>query len=251
MSDPLHPSPAPAGAPSFLDLGERLRQHGQLEAAATVTMNGLRQWPTLAAGHDLLGRIEADRGDDRAAAEAWGAALACEPGHLGALKGLAFLAFRSHDFAAAERHLELAVARAPHDAALLGALDRVRSRRPAAPADEPVRLDDPTSGLLLCDADGMRLSGGVGPDASAHAADAAAAETAGLLREAVRTARLLGLGGVKHLVVESADARLAVVPVAPGAALLAVRNATTPIGRLLATAQRAAGVATQWLEGLQ
>lgn len=251
MSDPLHPSPAPAGAPSFLDLGERLRQHGQLEAAATVTMNGLRQWPTLAAGHDLLGRIEADRGDDRAAAEAWGAALACEPGHLGALKGLAFLAFRSHDFAAAERHLELAVARAPHDAALLGALDRVRSRRPAAPADEPVHLDDPTSGLLLCDADGMRLSGGVGPDASAHAADAAAAETAGLLREAVRTARLLGLGGVKHLLVESADARLAVVPVAPGAALLAVRNATTPIGRLLATAQRAAGVATQWLAGLQ
>lgn len=248
MTDPRHPSPARDAVPSFLDLGERLRQHGQLDAAATVATNGLRQWPTLAAGHDLLGRIEADRGDDRAAAEAWGAALACEPGHLGALKGLAFLAFRRHDFAAAERHLELAVARAPHDATLLGALDRVRSRRPA---DEPVDLDDPASGLLLCDADGMRLSGGVGAEAGGQVADAAAAETTGLLREAVRSARFLRLGTVRHLVVESADARLAVLPVPPGAALLAVRGASTPVGRLLATAQRAAGMATQFLAGLQ
>lgn len=237
--------------PAFLDLGERLRQRGQLEAAATVTVVGLGHYPTLAAGHDLLGRIRADQGNDAAAEEAWRAAIACEAAHVGALKGLAFLAFRAHDFAAAERHLETAVARAPHDASLLAALDRVRAARPSAPVDESLRLDDPASGMLLCDADGMRLSGGLGQDRTAAAADAAAAETTGLLREAVRSARLLGLGGVKHLVVETADARLAVVPVRPGAALLAVRGITTPVGRLVATAQRSAAVAERWIEGLQ
>jgi predicted regulator of Ras-like GTPase activity (Roadblock/LC7/MglB family) len=238
-------------APAFLDLGERLRQRGQLEAAATVTVVGLGHYPTLAAGHDLLGRIRADQGNDAAAEEAWRAALACEPAHVGALKGLAFLAFRAHDFAAAERHLEMAVARTPHDGALLAALDRVRAARPNAPVDAALRLDDPTSGLLLCDADGMRLSGGLGSDRSAPAADAAAAETTGLLREAVRSARLLGLGSVKHLVVESADVRLVVHPVRPGAALLAVRETATPVGRLVATAQRAAAAAERWIEGLQ
>jgi predicted regulator of Ras-like GTPase activity (Roadblock/LC7/MglB family) len=134
---------------------------------------------------------------------------------------------------------------------LLAALDRVRAARPSAPVDESLRLDDPASGMLLCDADGMRVSGGLGQDRTAAAADAAAAETTGLLREAVRSARLLGLGGVKHLVVETADARLAVVPVRPGAALLAVRGITTPVGRLVATAQRSAAVAERWIEGLQ
>jgi len=222
-----------------------------LEAAATVTTAGLGQHPTAAAAHDLLGRIRADQGDDAAAERAWRTALACAPGHLGALKGLAFLAFRARNLPAAERFLETAVARAPHDAALLGALDRVRGARPAGPLEEPLRLDDPASGLLLCDADGMRLSGALGIGQSAESADSAAAEATGLLREASRSARLLGLGGVRHLVVESSDVRLAVMAVPPGAALVARRPATTPIGRLVATAQRAAVLAERWIEGVR
>lgn len=97
----------------------------------------------------------------------------------------------------------------------------------------------------------MRLSGGLGPGASPEAADAAAAETTGLFREATRTARLLGLGTVRHLVVESADVRLAMVAVTPQATLLACRPITTPVGRLVAIAQRAAGGAERWLSGLQ
>jgi predicted regulator of Ras-like GTPase activity (Roadblock/LC7/MglB family) len=228
-----------------------LRRRGQLEAAATVTVAGLGQHPTAAAAHDLLGRIRADQGDDAAAESAWRTALACEPGHLGALKGLAFLAFRARDLPAAERYLETAVARAPHDAALLGALDRVRGAHPAAAGGESLRLDDPASALLLCDADGMRLIGALGVDHTEGAADAAAAEATGLLREATRSARLLGLGTVRHLVVESSDVRLAVVAVAPGAALVARRPPTTPIGRLLATAQRAATLAERWIEGVR
>jgi predicted regulator of Ras-like GTPase activity (Roadblock/LC7/MglB family) len=237
--------------PAYLVLGERLRQRGQLPAAATVALEGLSADPTLAAGHDLLGRIRADQGDDAAAAVSWRAALSCEPGHLGALKGLAFLAFRASDFATAERHLESAVHRAPHDASLLAALDRVRTVRPATPSDDALGFDDPANGLLLADADGMRLSGGLGSEAPGPAADAAAAEAGGLLREASRSARLLGLGAVKHLVVESADARFAVVPVRPDAALLAYRTPTTPTGRLVAMAQRAASAAERWLEAMR
>lgn len=236
---------------AFLDLGERLRQRGQLEAAATVTMVGLGHHPALPAAHDLLGRIRADQGDDAAAAASWRTALACAPGHLGALKGLAYLAFRSHDLPAAERHLETAVAGAPHDASLLAALDRVRGGRPVATTEDPPRFDDPASGLLLCDADGMRLSGGLGPGASPAAADAAAAETTGLFREATRTARLLGLGAVRHLMIETPDARLAIVAVTPEATLLACRPITTPVGRLVAIAQRAASAAERWLSGLR
>lgn len=251
MTDQPTRSDHDAAALAFLDLGERLRQRGQLDAAATVTMAGLGHHPALPAAHDLLGRIRADQGDDAAAAESWRTTLACAPGHLGALKGLAFLAFRAHDLAAAERHLETAVARAPHDASLLAALDRVRSGRPAAASDDSPRFDDPGSGLLLCDADGMRLSGGLGPGASPDAADAAAAETTGLFREATRTARLLGLGAVRHLVIEGAELRLAIVAVAPQATLLACRPITTPVGRLVAIAQRAAAAAERWLLGLQ
>ncbi len=177
----------------------------------------------------------------------WRAALGCEPGHLGALKGLAFLAFRARDYATAERHLESASHRAPHDASLLTALDRVRAVRPSV-HDEAREFDDPANGLLLADADGMRLRGGLGQDAPGAASDAAAAEAGGLLREATRNARLLGLGTVKHLVIESTDARFVVCPVRPDAALMAYRTPSTPTGRLVAMAQRAAGAAEKWLE---
>lgn len=233
---------------AFLELGERLRQRGQLEAAATVASAGLAHYPSLADAHDLRGRILADQGQDAGAIAAWHAALECDAGHVGALKGLAFVAFRSRDFATAERYLGLAVGETPHDASLLAALDRVRATQPAATPDVVPALADLSSGLLLFDAQGMRLTGGVGPGTSEDMADAASAEGAGLAREATRVTRLLGLGEWQYLLVEGAEFRIAVLPVTDEATLLVSRPGTTPAGRLLAMAMRAGLAARQWLE---
>jgi protein O-GlcNAc transferase len=241
------PSSRPQGL-AFLELGERLRQRGQYEAAATVANAGLAHYPALADAHDLLGRIRADQGQDASAISAWRAALECDPGHVGALKGLAFVAFRGRDFATAERYLEQAAREAPHDTTLLAALDKVRLARPASAPETAPPLSDLESGLLLFDAQGMRLTGGVGPGGSAERADAAAAEGAGLAREAARVTRLLGLGDWQHVLVEGAEFRLAALPVTAEATLLVTRPGTTPAGRLMATATRAGLAARDWLE---
>lgn len=246
-----------AGAPAspiqglaFLELGERLRQRGQLAAAATVALAGLAHYPAVADAHDLLGRIRADQGNDAGAIAAWHAALECDPDHVGARKGLAFVAFRARDFAMAERHLEAAATQSPHDATILAALDRVRAV-PRESVDESIRIADPASGVLLFDMQGMRLAGSSDEGGDALLADAASAEGAGLVREAHRTARLLGLGAVHHLVLETATARVAVLPIGDAAGLLLHRGAATPLGRLLALGTRAAHAAREWLERMQ
>jgi predicted regulator of Ras-like GTPase activity (Roadblock/LC7/MglB family) len=235
---------------AFLELGERLRQRDQLAAAATVALAGLGHYPAVADAHDLLARIRADQGQDAEAIGAWRAALECDPDHVGARKGLAFIAFRARDFALAEQHLEAAAMRAPHDAAILAALDRVRSV-PRQATDDAVRLADPASGVLLFDMQGMRLAGGVAESGDGSVADAVCAEGAGLAREAARAARLLGLGAVRHLIFETADARVAMIPVRDDAALLLHRSAATPLGRLLALGERAAHAAGEWLERMR
>src|ERR1019366_3230674 len=107
----------------------------------------------------------------------------------GARKGLAFVAFRARDFALAERYLEAAAMRAPHDATILAALDRVRSV-PHESTDEVVHFVDPASGVLLFDMQGMRLAGGVSEPGDATVADAVSAEAAGLARAAPAAPRL-------------------------------------------------------------
>ena len=211
-----------------------------------MALAGLGHYPAVADAHDLLARIRADQGDDPAAVAAWHAALECDPTHVGARKGLAFVAFRSRDFATAERQLELAALHAPHDASVMAALDRVRSVQPSAMAEAP-GLSDPASGLLLFDLQGMRLAGTISESADEVHADAVAAEGAGLAREAARVTRLLRLGAVRHVVIETGTARIAMIPVADDAGLLLQRGAGIPIGRLLALAARSAHAAGEWL----
>lgn len=243
MSDPLQPAIGHA----FLELGERLRQRGQLDAALSVALAGAARHPVLAEAHDLVGRIRADQGDDEGARSAWSAALECDAACVGALKGLAFLAFRRRDLGEAEQRLEMASAVSPNDASLLAALDRVRATRPVR-TDDPVQFDDPAAGLLLLDSQGLRLAGGIGPGHDDAAGDAAAAVAAGAAREAARTARMLGLGAWRHLLIEGDTARSALVPIDPHGALLVHRPIAAPAGRVLALAGRAASAARVWLE---
>jgi len=230
----------------FLELGERLRQRGQLAAAATVCLNGLTRAPTVAAAHDLLGRIRADQGDDAAAITAWRAALECDPEHVGARKGLAFVAFRAHDLSAAERQLESAAALAPHDASVLAALDRIRALRVSTPEPAPA-LGAPGSDMLLFDLHGLRLAGGIDLAADADRADLVSAESAGLMKEALRASRLLELGALQYLVIEAPDARTALAMIEDDAALLVRRSGATPLGRLLALVARAVPAARTML----
>jgi len=47
----------------FMSLAEALRRRGQLEAALTVAKRGQSRYPEVADAHDLVARIESDRGN--------------------------------------------------------------------------------------------------------------------------------------------------------------------------------------------
>lgn len=231
---------------AFLDLGERLRTRGQLDAALSVAQAGVGRYPTLAAAHELIGRIRSDQGDDDGARASWLVALECDRRTLGALKGLAFLAFRHQDFAEAERRLEAAAAEAPHDVSILAALDRVRLSRPAI-SEECVSFEDPAVAVLLFDHQGLHLAGALADRHPSAQADIASAAAVGVLREAERATTLLDLGTLRHLLIEGGGRRLAVAPVEDAGGVLLSRPLTTPAGRVVALADRAVATARAWL----
>ncbi|MDZ4259012.1 MAG: tetratricopeptide repeat protein [Gemmatimonadales bacterium] len=246
MTEIPPPLTGPAPQLAFLDLGERLRRRGQLDAALSVVQAGVAHYPTLPEAHDLLARIAADLGDHSGAIAAWQATLECSPGHVGALKGLAYVAFRQGDIATAQDRLEAAAALAPHDAAILGALDRVRVARPATLVEPLPTLGANDARMVLADTQGMRIVGRIG-DGQDATADRAAAEASGLVREATRTTRLLGLGDWQEIIVEGPAARAIILPVEETALLLVQRPLTTPVGRLRSLASRGVAAARTWL----
>lgn len=224
-----------------------MRVRGQLDAALSVAEAGVGRFPTAAAAHDLVGRIRADQGDDAAARSAWLAALECDPHCVGALKGLAFLAFRSRDYAEAERRLETAVQQAPHDVTILAALDRVRATHPLI-NDDQIHFEDPTTAVLLFDEHGLHLAGTIALDSDDDPTELVAAEAIGVVREAERMARLLALGTVEHLLVDGSESRVVVAPVAGGGGVVMRRPLAAPTGRVVALADRAVVAAERWLE---
>ncbi len=254
----------------FLDLAEALRVRGQPEPAAKVARTGLARYPELADAHDVLARILADLDDVAGARAAWERALALAPGHAGASKGLAFLLFRAGDPRGALPYLEAAQAAAPHDAGIPAALARVRAllevaegltavEAPAAAGPQPPSRADGEAfealasreAVLLFDAQGQRLAGGMRDPAGRDVGDAVAAHLAGVSREAARTARLLDLGAWQGVAAESRDGHLLLVPPAPDAVLLVARDPSVPVGRLVLEAEQAARGARAWLERLR
>ncbi len=244
----------------FLELGEALRLRGQLAAGYKVARMGTNRYPELSAGHDLLARIQADQGDRHAAAESWRRVLELSPGHSGANKGLAFLAFRAGDSAAALPHLEAALAAAPDDEGLRAAVSRVRAaldhareRADAAsitalPGTESFEPFETARGVVLLDAQGLRLAGELAAPDGTPVADAVAAHLQGVSREASRAARLLGLGAWQSVSAEALDGHLVVLPPTPSTVLLLVRDPRVPVGRLALLAEQAARAARVWLE---
>jgi len=262
---------------AFLELGEALRQRGQLEAAYKVARGGQNRYPGLADAHDLIARILSDQGDLAGAFDAWSDALRLDPLRTSALKGIAFLYYRAGDLLAAVEHLERAAESDPDDESIPRALARIRSearrsapgpRPPDAsePAPPPSELvpEEPTNGagsespfgaleegehgLLLVDSNGLRLGGTLTTSAEGEMGDRVAAQLAGLSREAARATRLLGLGAWHSISVETPEGQLVLSAPTAETVLLAVRDRSLPMARVGLLAERAARAARSWLE---
>lgn len=240
-------------------MGEALRLSGQLELASQVAIAGLEIHPELADAHDLYARVLVDAGNLKQAEEAWNAALVRDERHGGAHKGLGFLCYRRGEIDGALDHLELALAADPTDARVVQALRTVR----AAPA--PDRLETATGpdaraavfaglegadyGLLLADARGRVLGGGLKNAALRDVTDEVAAHLAGVSMEAERTTRLLELGSWMWIIAEGPGGNMYLTQPAAGSLLLLVRDRSVPSGRLAMLAEKATAMARDWLEG--
>jgi len=266
---------------AFLELAEALRRRGQFEAASKVARAGLSRYPGLADAHDLMARVMSDQGDLAGAFDAWSSALQLDPMRTSALKGIAFLYFRAGDGAAAMDHLQRALEVDPDDPTVPQAIARLGEelRREAAGQGTPLSgtpisgsapasptgdaalaahgarapgvfdsLDDGERGLLLVDANGLRVGGRLQGRDGADAGDRVAAQLAGLSREAARATRLLGLGVWQSIAIESPDGHLVLAQPTPDTVLLAAREPSLPIGRVGLLAERAARAARAWLE---
>jgi len=119
-----------------------------------------------------------------------------------------------------------------------------------SPADEAVftGLDGGADGLLLLDANGLRLGGGLRDPDGRDVADEVAALLAGVSKEAARTARLLSLGEWSGLAVECGDGNLFLSAPTDSTLLLTVRGLDVPMGRVARFADRASAAARVWLE---
>lgn len=243
----------------FVRLAEALRRKGQLEAALTVAGRGALRYRQSADAHDLLARIHADQGNGDAAFDAWMVVLKLAPDHLGAHKGLAFVAYRSGDLARAVRHLGRALELAPDDTSLAGAIERLRTMMlPPSPAVETPPPDGPAgrttaeaTPTLLFDQQGRVLRGSLSRLDGTDASDAVAASLAGLSREADRAASLLELGSWHAIAIESGAFNYELRSPTPETLLVVMRGREVPAGRLARIADRAVDDARRWVEALQ
>lgn len=256
LTEELARDPASLG---FLRLGEALRLQGQLDAAARVTLAGLEHHPDRADALDLYARIQADAGDQEGARQTWERAVTVAPRHVGALKGLAYLAYRDRDYDAALDMLETALSEDPADQTVVLALQTVRAA--AARQDAELRLrtgadifagiEGGRDALLLVDARGLVLGGVLRDQRGLAVSDEVAAYVAGAGQEAERAARVLDLGPWRSLEVEATDGHLHLSVPAPEAVLVVRREKAVPAGRVTLLARRAAAAARAWLEGQQ
>ena len=123
LSDELASDP---GSLAFIALADALRRSGQLDQALRVALRGLERHAYRFDAHDVLARVYLDRGELARAADEWETTLQLSDGHLPALKGLGYLAYRRGDLRRAERCLRTASEIDASDAGTITALARIR-----------------------------------------------------------------------------------------------------------------------------
>jgi tetratricopeptide (TPR) repeat protein len=240
---------------AFLELAEALRRRGRLDEALDVARVGLDRHPDRDEARDLCARILADQGNVVQARIVWAALRDRNPRHIGALKGLAYIAFRAGDLDEALELLENALAVDPTDDSVVRALQTVRQAVEELEADTFERAADRImsglggleQGVLLVDARGRVLGGRIEGTERRNVTDVVAAHLAGAAQEADRTARLLGLGGWTWAVAEGEAGNTYLTPPTDDTLLLIVRDTTVPPGRLALLARDAGDAARAWL----
>lgn len=250
LSDALASDPASL---AFVPLADALRRGGQADVALRVALRGLERHAYHADAHDVAARVYADLGDRDRAKDEWEMALQLSAGHVGAMRGLGFLAFQRGDVGVAERYLRDAAERAPHDNGIRGALERLRALRPAQPAEAvaPPRgsyaIAEPL-GELLIDSAGLILAGelrnGSGVDVSAGVG----AELSGVRAEAERALGRLGLGVWRALTIDAATATVGLSPAPNDSVTLVAAAPQTAAGLFRRHLQRARQRAMRFFE---
>lgn len=251
LSDALASDPASL---VFVPLADALRRGGQPDVALRVVLRGLERHAYHADAHDVAARVYADLGDRDRAKDEWEMALQLSGGHVGAMRGLGFLAFQRGDVRVAERYLRDAAARAPQDSGIRNALERLRAQRQAEPAEPVVAAPRGTYavaeplGELLVDGAGLVLAGelhdGNGVDVSASVG----AELSGVRAEAERALGRLGLGGWRALTIDAATATVGLAPAPNDAVTLIAAAPQTAAGLFRRHLQRARQRAVRFFE---
>lgn len=250
----------------FLPLAETLRRQGQVDMARKVAMRGLERHPHNPEAHDLLARINADRGDLAAAFSEWDMVRQLVPGHVGALKGMAFVRFQQGEHAEAERLLMQAQSRMGGED-MSGAIATVRRSSMAMPAlvVEPSLPADPhllfadllaaNQTAMLLDHEGLVLAGAYYASDGRDVGQEVGASLSGVSDEAFRATRHLEIGAWRSIVFETEAAVVALAPapahrsLSTGALIVLAAAPETPLGLLRRMLDKCIGRVSAWLSG--
>jgi tetratricopeptide (TPR) repeat protein len=253
----------------FLQLGEALRRQGQLEVALKIAMRGLERHPQNADAHDLVARIAVARRDLPRAAEEWQIVLRIAPGHVGAMKGLGFVAYQEGRMEDAERLLEAAKSHGGSNVA--NALAAVRRSSGGVRADsiDPATaeagpqgssdttpdtvfsdlLRDATQQALLLDGNGYVMAGVYRDAEGANVSQDVGAQLSGISDEVLRAARHLDLGEWRSITFETPGALVAMAPAEGDTLVVVATSRSTPLGFLRRLLDRSRERAAAWLGG--
>lgn len=244
----------------FIPLADALRQQGELALAQKFVIRGLQRHPHNVEAHDALARIMADFGDLQSAFDEWDMVARLEPGHVGAIKGMAFIRFRQGRLEEAEQLLVQAQA-ADADESISAAIDTVRksvaTQSLAALFGDPRRLYADVlaadQAAICMDKDGLVLAGAYYDADGNDVAQEIGASLSGVSAEADRATEHLHIGAWRAIVFETEAAVVALAP-APvqgaleaGGLLVVAAVPDTPLGLLRRMLGKCLGRTTDWL----
>jgi predicted regulator of Ras-like GTPase activity (Roadblock/LC7/MglB family) len=244
----------------FIPLADALRQQGELQLAQKFVIRGLQRHPHNAEAHDALARIMADLGDLQSAFDEWDMVARLQPGHVGAIKGMAFIRFQQGRMEEAEALLVQAQA-TEADESITSAIATVRKSVATQSltnlVGDPRRLyADVLAGdqaAMCVDKDGLVLAGSYFDSAGNDVAPEIGASLSGVSGEAVRATEHLKIGAWRSIVFETEAAVVALAP-APaegqleeGGLVVVAAAPDAPLGQLKRVLGKCLARTIEWL----